>query len=142
MKMILAMCMFVLVPAYSQHWNENLDDALLLAKDDDKKILLLFTVPDACDTCVALEQNVLQSPEFLSFSSNFILARADFEHSAQYPVTEAAKAKNLLIVEKYNKDGFFPLVVILDKNAKVIGSRGTYNGETPAEYIASLKAFQ
>jgi sugar (pentulose or hexulose) kinase len=30
-------------------------------------------------------------------------------------------------------------MVLLDKNGKVVGSRGTYNGESPAEYVTNLK---
>ncbi|HEU0137690.1 MAG TPA: thioredoxin family protein, partial [Flavobacterium sp.] len=135
MKTLFAFCaFFVLTPAFCQIWNENLEDALLKATAENKRVLLFFTVPDACESCVALEENVLQSPEFGEFASNFILARADFQHTSLHPVTAETKAKNLLIVEKYNKDGFFPLMVLLDKNGKVVGSRGTYNGESPAEY--------
>ena len=139
MKTVIALCtFFVLTPAFSQQWNENLDDALIQANSENRKVLLLFTVPDACDACAALERDVLQSDEFLAYASNYVLARIDFQHG-QHPVPSAAKAKNLLIVEKYNKDGFFPLMVILDKNARVLGSRGAYDGESAAAYIASLR---
>ena len=130
----------VLAPGYCQQWHEDLDAALSLANAENKKVMLFFTVPDACDSCTALEENVLESDEFKKYAANYVLARADFQHSIKHPVTAESKAKNLLIVEKYNKDGFFPLMVILDKSARIIGSRGTYNGESSSEYIASLQA--
>jgi hypothetical protein len=33
----------------------------------------------------------------------------------------------LALAEKYNKDGFFPLVVVLDKTGKVLAKKGYEN---------------
>jgi thioredoxin-related protein len=122
----------------AQEWNKDLDAATREAAAKDKKILLLFSIPESCGVCEKLEKNVLQSEEFKAYAKeNYILIRPDFSESASFET----KADNLLIVEKYNKDGFFPFVVILDKNAKVLGSTGLYNNETPQQYISKLRKF-
>ncbi len=123
--------------ASAQEWKKDLNQALAEADAEHKYVLLLFSVPDACDICGQLESKVMASEEFKAYAkANFVLAKPDFSGSASYQT----KADNLLIVEKYNKDGFFPWVVILDRNSKVLGRTGNYNNETPEEYIKILQA--
>lgn len=121
---------------YSQTWKTNFNDALKEASATGKEVLLLFSVADNCDSCLRLEKNVLQSEEFLAYTKdNYVLVKQDFQSNTPESIEE-----NLLIVEKYNKDGFFPLLVMVNKNAKIVGQLGTYNNETPAQYIAKLKS--
>lgn len=122
--------------AIGQTWKTNFNDALKEASASGKEVLLLFSVAENCDSCIRLEKNVLQSDEFLSYAKdNYVLVKQDFKSNSPESVEE-----NLLIVEKYNKDGFFPLLVMINKSAKIIGHLGTYNNETPAQYIAKLKS--
>lgn len=120
---------------YSQEWKSNLNEALKEASASGKEVLLFFSVPDNCESCANLDKKVLQSAEFQSFADeNFILVKQDFQSN------NSNLEENLLIVEKYNKDGFFPLLVMINKNAKIVGQLGTYNDETPQQYIAKLRA--
>lgn len=120
---------------YSQTWKTNLSDAIKEASASGKDVLLLFSVAEHCESCQKLEKNVLQSEAFLSYAKeNYVLVKQDFQNSPD------TVEENLLIVEKYNKDGFFPLMVMINKNAKAIGQLGTYNNETPEQYIAKLKS--
>ena len=126
----------------AQDWKTNLDEALKEAAATRKNVLLVFSVPDACDTCISLDRNVLKSEEFLSHvTPNFVLTRIEFKSSPGYTLSAEAKAKNLLIVERYNKDGFFPLVVALTPTEKVLGKIGSYNGESASEYNTMISAF-
>ena len=45
------------------------------------------------------------------------------------------------LAEKYNLEGSFPLVVILDKNGKVLGKMG-FKNVSPEEYIKMIHAFE
>lgn len=136
MKTILAMIMIMFNSLlHAQEWNSELDVAIQKAKAEDKLVLLYFSVPEDCDICQQLEDNVWKSEEFKAYAkANYILAKPDFDGAA--PIEK--KAENLLIVEKYNKDGFFPLVVLLDINSKVLGKTGIYNGEEPVAYLKML----
>ena len=125
--------------SWCQEWNSSLDHALEDANRSNKKVLLYFSVPEACDGCVALEKKVFGSEEFKVYAAaNFILAKANFSDTEN----PEAMTDNLLIVEKYNKDGFFPLVVLMDKNAKVLGKTGAYNNEDASAYISLLKSLE
>jgi len=126
------------MPGYSQQWKTNLKEAFKEASVSGKDVLLFFSVSETCETCDKLEQNVFQSKEFKEFASeNYILVKQDFQSG----VTENME-ENLLLVEKYNKDGFFPLVVIINKNTKVLGKIGVYKDESPSEYLSQLQTIK
>jgi thioredoxin-related protein len=140
MKKITLLFMLVAsgITSYSQEWKNNLDDGFREASASGKNVLLFFSNSKDCERCTKLDKNVLQSPEFINYAKdNFVLVKQDFGHSSAENLEE-----NLLIVEKYNKDGLFPLVVILNKNAKILGQVGAYNNETPAQYLARLQSIK
>ncbi len=119
----------------AQEWSNNLNQAFREASMTNKKVLLFFSTDENCERCQKLDKNVLQSSEFKDFAKDeYILVKQDFEPTDDPQQLE----QNLLVVEKYNKDGFFPLLVILNKNAKVIGQVGAYNNETPNQYLDRL----
>lgn len=123
----------------AQQWQKDLEIGLKTATQQNKKVLLFFSVPEHCDTCVKLEKKVFQSPEFLTFAeANYVLVKIDFSYQSE-DLSKEQLEKNLLIVEKYNKDGFFPHVVVLNTTAKIAGKASVYENETPQEYVSLLK---
>lgn len=113
-------------------WQTDLNRAL---RQSEKPVLLFFTTGRDCERCHSLEENVLKSKEFLDYAQQqFTLVKQDFDNNDPEHLEE-----NLLIVEKYNKDGFFPLVVLIAPDGKRMGQIGAYQDETPAQYIAKLK---
>jgi len=126
------------IAGQAQEWKNNLNDAVREASASGKNVLLFFSVTEHCHSCEKLNENVLESTEFLDYAkSNYILVKQDFGADNLENMEE-----NLLIVEKYNKDGFFPLVVIINKNAKIVGQIGAYKEETPAQYVALLESIK
>lgn len=123
----------------AQQWQTDLGKGLRDAAAQNKKVLLFFSVPEHCDSCIKLEQKVFQSPEFLAYADeNYILVKIDFA-SSNDNMSREQQQKNLLVVEKYNKDGFFPHVVVLNKEAKITGTTGTYHNETPQQFLSILR---
>lgn len=123
----------------AQQWQSDLQVGLKEAAQQNKKVLLFFSVPERCDACNKLERNIFKSPEFIEFASdNFVLVKIDFSYEAE-ELTKDQLEKNLLIVEKYNKDGFFPHVVVLNKDAKITNKVGVYTRETPQQYLTLLR---
>ncbi|NMH28965.1 thioredoxin family protein [Flavobacterium silvaticum] len=119
-----------------QQWHTDLAEATQEASAANKNILVFFSVADACDACRRLDNIVFKSEEFQQYANqNLILVKMDF----QAPTDAATKAKNLMIVEKYNKDGFFPWVVVIDKNGKVLGKADMYDNQSPQEYLRKIK---
>jgi thioredoxin-related protein len=137
---LLIVLLCFLPESYAQQWHTDLQHGLKEAGQQNKKVLLFFSVPERCDVCNKLEQNIFKSPEFIEFAiENYVLVKIDFSYEAQ-ELTKDQLEKNLLIVEKYNKDGFFPHVVVLNKEAKIIKKMEVYTSETPEQYLSLLKS--
>jgi|SRR5690606_32405120 len=127
----------VALTGHAQEWNTDLESAKREAARNGRKVLLYFSAAERCTPCQDLEQNVMSSVEFTTYAAkHFVLVKPVFDDTA--PMIE--KAENLLIVEKYNKDGFFPWVVILDASGKVINKVGQYNNESPIQYLKRLES--
>jgi len=140
-NILIALLVISSVNGYSQVWNNNIDEAVKQASKTNKQILLFFSVSEQCDNCISLEKNVFKTDEFNLFANdNYILVKLDFSNKPAGSMTPEMLENNLLIVEKYNKDGFFPLVVLLNKDSKVIGKTGIYKQETPSQYINILQS--
>ena len=123
----------------AQQWQNDLQVGLKEAASQNKKVLLFFSVPERCDACNKLERNIFKSPEFIEFANeNYVLVKIDFSYEAE-ELSKDQLEKNLLIVEKYNKDGFFPHVVVLNKDAKIANKVGVYTRETPQQYLSLLR---
>nr|WP_294778206.1 thioredoxin family protein [uncultured Flavobacterium sp.] len=133
---------FLLLTAntFAQNWTANFEEAKALAEKENKNILLVFSGSDWCAPCIKLDRNVWQSADFKAYAEGkFVLLRADFPKKKANALPEEQKTANLALAEKYNKEGFFPFVVVLDKTGKVIARKG-YENQTAEKYIAELQA--
>lgn len=140
-KIILFLFISISFNAFSQDWNTSIEKAKSISSKENKAIILVFSGSDWCAPCIKLDKNIWQSNEFKKeASSSWVLLKADFPKKKTNSQSEELKAQNNALAEKYNKEGFFPLVVVLDKNGKVLGKTGFKNVK-PAEYISLLKSF-
>lgn len=138
-RLVLLFGLLVALQTSAQQWQTDLSKGLREAAAQNKKVLLFFSVPEQCDSCLMLEKKVFQSPEFLAYAQeNYVLVKIDFASQAEN-ISPEQQQKNLLVVEKYNKDGFFPHVVVLNKEAKIAGTTGTYHNETPEQFLSILR---
>jgi len=126
---------------FSQKWNTSLSEAKTIASKENKPILLVFSGSDWCAPCIKLEKSVWQSDEFKKeANTGWVLVKADFPKKKNNQQSEEQKTQNKTLAEKYNKEGFFPLVVVLDKTGKVLGKTG-YENIKASEYISLIKSF-
>ena len=140
-KIMLSMLLFIVTIGYSQEWKTNFEVAKIEATNQNKNILLVFSGSDWCGPCIKLDRDIWKSACFMEFAkNNLILERADFPKKKQNQLTPEIKELNQSLAEKYNKDGMFPLVVVVDKNGKVLGKTG-YKNVSPQEYVNILKSF-
>ncbi|WP_026709056.1 thioredoxin family protein [Flavobacterium frigidarium] len=131
----------VVFNGYSQNWNTNFKQASADAASQNKPIILVFSGSDWCAPCIKLDKSIWQSEAFKNYSNtNYIMERADFPRRKQNELTEELKKQNQVLAEKYNHDGIFPLVVVLNADGKVLG-KTTYKNTTPEIYIEELNAF-
>jgi thioredoxin-related protein len=129
-------------PVNAQEWYTDIVAAQQVAGTKDLPIILVFKGSDWCAPCIKLDKEVFKTETFqLHAIDHFVLLEADFPKKKKNALPEALQNHNDALAEKYNKRGIFPLVVILDKNGKVLGETG-YKKTTPAAFIKHLESFK
>lgn len=140
-KQMLVLLLFIATAGYSQDWKTDFNSAKQEATVQNKHLLLVFSGSDWCAPCIKLDKTIWQSAEFKQYATeNLILERADFPKKKQNQLDPNIKKQNQELAEKYNKDGVFPLVVLLDASGKVLGTT-SYKNVSPSDYISLLNAF-
>ena len=133
---------FMLVTSFgfAQDWVKNIDEAKELALKNDKPIVLVFSGSDWCAPCMKLDKQVFSTGEFKQYASeNYVLLKADFPQRKKNKLSKEQQVHNNQLAEKYNKNGFFPLVVVLNSNGKSLGNLG-YKNIAAKAYIESINA--
>lgn len=139
-KIIFIISFLVPITMFSQNWKSNFEEAKAEAIKQEKNILLVFSGSDWCAPCIKLDKNIWQSEEFKKYSDqNYILYKADFPKKKANQLSDTLKNQNNELAEKYNQNGNYPLVVLLDKNGKVLGMTG-YKNVSPNDYLEILKS--
>ena len=140
--LLIAFALLTGLAVKAQNWETSFEVAKQKATDEGKNIVLVFSGSDWCIPCMKLEKEIWQSPEFIKDSdSHFILYRADFPKKKNNQLSKEQQTANEQLAEKYNKQGLFPMVAVLDKNGKVLGTTA-YKHVSPAEYVAMLHSFE
>jgi len=141
-KIILAFIFFTItITVNAQEWQTDFETAKKIATKKNLHIVLVFQGSDWCAPCIKLDREIWSSEEFKKYAStNFVLLKADFPRKKKNKLDSVQQKKNNSLMEKYNKNGFFPYVVLLDKNGRLLGSTG-YKKMKPKEYIKLLASF-
>jgi len=141
-KIMLISLFFIATAGYSQEWKHSLEEAKKEAAEQNKEILLVFSGSDWCGPCIKLDKNVWQSDAFKAESQKkWVLIKADFPKKKADLLSPELTANNEKLAEKYNNEGNFPLVVLLDKTGKVIGQKG-YVNISAEDYIMALHSLE
>jgi thioredoxin-related protein len=127
---------------YSQHWAKNFEEAKTQAILENKNILLVFSGSDWCAPCVKLDKELWKSKEFQAESNkNWVLYKADFPKKKEHQLSKELVESNKKLAAKYNKEGSFPFIVLIDKAGKIIGTTG-FKNVTAKEYIQLIHSFK
>jgi thioredoxin-related protein len=142
MKKIMVLVFFSVISlGYSQDWKTNFELVKKEAASQSKPVLLVFSGSDWCAPCIKLDKSIWQSAEFKEYAaSNLILERADFPKKKQNKLDPDLQKQNEVLAARYNKEGVFPLVVVLDSKGTVLG-KASYKNVSPNEYITLLNSF-
>jgi thioredoxin-related protein len=133
--------MLILGSINAQDWETNMEVAQSKSEELDRNIVLVFQGSDWCAPCIKLDREIWQTEEFRSYANeNYILLKADFPRKKKNKLSSELEMSNNELAEKYNKQGYFPLVVVLNHKGKVLGTTG-YKKTTPSEYIKLLSSY-
>ena len=141
-KIILSLfLLLIFFTVNAQEWVSNFETAKEVASKENKKIILVFQGSDWCAPCIKLDKEIWSTPDFKNYAKeHFVLVKANFPRKKKNKLSEVNIANNKKLMELYNKKGYFPFVVIFDKNANALGNTG-YKKTTPSEYIKILTSF-
>lgn len=129
------------ISAWGQAWQTDFDAAKSEAHEQQKKLIMVFQGSDWCAPCMKLEQEIWSSKAFQTYASqHYVMVKVDFPRKKANALSPEQQKRNSLLAETYNKNGYFPLVVILDPEGKVIGETG-YKHLAPDDYISHLNSF-
>ena len=120
-------------------WLTDLDAAKAAAKAANRPILAVFSGSDWCKPCIMYEQEVFAKPEFMAYAKDkMVLAHFDFPRLKKNQPTAAQLKLNEAAAAQLNKEGDFPLAVVIAPDGKVLAKTG-YIAGGPAAFEAYLK---
>ncbi len=123
--------------------NEQRELKLLLekAQKSGQKVLIIFEGSDWCAPCIKLEKEIISTEVFQNFiNDDFMIIKADFPRNRKNKLSPSQISFNNMLAEKYNTNGYFPLVVAIDYTGTVLGMLG-YEKTSPEKYIQKINAF-
>lgn len=119
MKLLIILVLFVL----PIQWEPSFENAKKTAKEKEELILLNFSGSDWCGPCIVLRRDYLESEVFTAMANeNLVLVNADFPRKKKNIGTAEVVKRNEALAEQYNKEGSFPLTLLLNADGKVIKS--------------------
>jgi thioredoxin-related protein len=143
MKKIILIGLFfsTILSVNAQEWLTNFEEAKKIAEEKNQNIVLVFQGSDWCAPCIKLDKEIWSTDEFKNYAKDhFVMLQADFPKRKKNKLETSQQQKNNSLAEKYNKQGFFPHVVVLNKQGNVLGRTG-YKKVSPSEYIKLLVSF-
>lgn len=125
----------------AQEWETDFTMAKENASEKHLPIILVFQGSDWCAPCIKLDKEVWSTQEFQNYAKNhFVMLKADFPRKKKNTLPAEQEEQNKKLAETYNKNGFFPFVVVMNEKGKVLGETG-YKKLSAPEYIELLSSF-
>nr|WP_299070043.1 thioredoxin family protein [uncultured Allomuricauda sp.] len=142
MKSLFPIVFCFFLGSLNAQWQDNFADAVKVANEENKPIVLVFSGSDWCAPCIRFKKKILESEEFKNYAkANYVIYNADFPRKKKNQLPQDKLNANKTLAEKYNSTGYFPLVVLLDKKESVLGKTGFNTKTSPGEYISLVNDF-
>jgi len=127
-------------PALVTDWGlTDLAAAQAQAKATGRPIVAVFSGSDWCAPCVKYEREVFAQPAFVAYAkTRLVLAHFDFPQKPQNQPSPAQIKRNDAAKAQLNREGDFPLAVVVGPDGKILGKTGYLSGG-PAAFEAYLK---
>ncbi len=118
----------------SIHWLTNYSEAISLAKQAGKPIVILFTGTQWCPPCQELERKVIHNPEFIQAVANkFIFLKAEFPRYVQGGDLHSPYKPLLDLYGIYE----YPTMIVIQPNGQLLFTVDTHTKQ-PAAFIDQL----
>jgi len=118
----------------------DISKAQIYAAEHEKNILIVFAGSDWCRPCIQFKKEILESEDFISYAtSDLIILYLDFPAKKinKLPIKQITHNENL--AEKYNPQGAFPKIILVDKDAKILGNLD-FKNQANSVFVDECKA--
>jgi len=116
-------------------WTESYNEAIAIAKEQNRQVFMFFTGSDWCGWCKRLEAEVLSTSVFSRYAAaRLVLLKVDFPRRTPQPAELAAQ--NAALAKRYRIDGY-PTVVVLSSEGKRLAALG-YEPGGPDPFVGTL----
>jgi thioredoxin-related protein len=139
MKILISIFLFTFLIGENT-WLTNINKAKQEAATNNKLILLNFSGSDWCGPCMRTKKEIFDTDVFIKYASkNLVLLNADFPRLKKNKLDDALTKSNEALADMYNKEGEFPLTLLLDAKGKVLKSWIGFPKESPSEFVDQIK---
>jgi len=120
-------------------WHTDYQHILAEAKESGLPILMVFSGCDWCKPCIKLKEQILSKDEFSAWAkTHSVCIILDFPSCKKNALSKEQTEQNETLAEKFNQNGVFPLVLLINGNEEVIGNIG-YEDISVAAYIQKIE---
>ena len=137
---------FLLITLFSSFlipisWKTDFKKAKDIAQTEHKFIVLNFSGSDWCGPCIRLHKEIFDSEAFTKYAGDhLILVNADFPRLKKNELSGEQQKKNDQLADVYNKDGVFPLTLLINADGKIVKKWEGFPKESPDEFTNQVKA--
>jgi thioredoxin-related protein len=119
-------------------WFTNFEQAQKTAKEKHQLILLNFSGSDWCLPCIKMKKEIYESDAFKKYAeNNLVLVNADFPRKKNALSKEQVKL-NEALADQYNKEGKFPLSILMTEDGKILKQWEGCPNTSPEEFVSQL----
>jgi hypothetical protein len=87
-------------------------------------------------------KDFFEAASFKSYAAeHLVLLNADFPRNKKNKLTESQLKHNEILADRYNKEGKFPLTLLIDAEGKVLKSWEGCPNTNPETFIKEIAAF-
>lgn len=119
----------------SDRWLTSYEEALAKAQETGRPVLTIFTGSDWCPHCKTLEQNVLETPTFLSWAEeNVVLLMIDLPQNGISPEVRSERSQ---VCIKYGVRTF-PSALLIGPDGEKITVKTGYTGQSASTWVGHM----
>lgn len=118
-------------------WIDDFDEAVKLAKAENKDLLVDFTGSDWCGWCIKLHNEVFShEPFYTTAEKGFVLVALDFPKAEEIKAKVPNPERNRELASLYGVQGY-PTVLLMTAGGEVFGRTG-YQAGGPEAYLEHI----
>lgn len=133
------LCTTLVSAAQPSGWFTSKAEATEYAAKLHIPVLYVFAGSDWCKPCIQLKQTILLSDTFQAYyPEKLAILYLDFPQQKKNQLSPELKKQNEELASRYNKNGYFPNMILLDSQEKPIGNL-YFKHQTAIEFIQQVE---